>query len=128
MTLNNRNIFLFDGVGASVSALSTGLILPIFSEPLGLSLWSLYLLAAFPAIFMIYSLSCYFFAEKTQAWMLRTIILANSFYCLLSGGLLFFYEGIKAWGVFVLTLEILIVAIVIAIEISLYRSSFQRAE
>jgi len=119
--LNKKNIFLLDGVGAAVSAFSTGLVLPLFSEELGLPPQVLYVLALFPLAYGIYSLSCYRFVKETKPWMLLGIALANIGYCLIAGALIFSYEGLTGWGQTVLAAEIAVILGVVAIELNLYR-------
>ncbi len=47
MKLNEKNIFLFDGAGALLSAILTGVLLPLYADLLGLSVGVLYILALF---------------------------------------------------------------------------------
>jgi hypothetical protein len=122
--LNLKTMFLFDGIGAALSALLTGLILPIFSEYLGLSHSVLYFLAAFPCVYLIYSFCCYFLFVNIRPWMLALIILANLLYCLVSGYFVFFYESTTSWGVLLLSLEMLVIAVVVFIESKVYRREF----
>lgn len=112
-----RSVLLIDGIGAAVSALVTGLILPLFSEQLGLPPHILYSLAALALVFMIFSLFCYFIAREVGVWMLRVIIFANLTYCVISAGLTFFYAGVTSLGQAVLCAELLIVLFVVAFEI-----------
>lgn len=114
--LTTKTVFLFDGIGAILSLLFTGLLLPIFYEQLGLPRSILYCLALFPFIYAIFSLSCYFLPKKTARWMLNTVIGANSGYCILSGVLLLTYPGITIWGQAILFAEILVVLAVVTIE------------
>lgn len=119
--MNDRTIFLLDGIGALLSLSFTGLVLPHFSEALGLSKNLIYTLAILPAIYMTYSLTCYIFIKPTKPWMLLTIILANSLYCLVSGSLILFHETLTFPGKSLLSVEILIVLAVIALELKVYR-------
>jgi hypothetical protein len=116
MKLNKKNIFLLDGIGAAISASFTGLLLPVFSDRLGLPTQTLYSLALFPLVYAIYSLSCYWIIQKTKTWMLLGIVTANLIYCLISGGLIFFYEGITSSGRILLAAEILVILGVVIIE------------
>lgn len=120
--MNKRTIFLLDGLGASLSCALTGLILPHFSAELGLSKQVLYTLAAFPAIFLIFSFSCYGLIISIKSWMLLTIILANLFYCLVSASLIIFYPGLSDLGTYLLSAEIVVVIFVIALELTVYRA------
>lgn len=124
MNLNERSIFLFDGVGALVSAVFTGVVLPLLSQWVGLPLWSLYGLAIFPVIYAVYSLSCYWFSKTIKSWMLKTIVMANLFYCVIAGIVIFVFPDITLWGRLFLTAEILIIFGVVAIELKVYRKAF----
>lgn len=124
--LTTKTVFLFDGIGAILSLLFTGLLLPVFSEQLGLPRNVLYSLACFPFIYAIFSLSCYYLIKAPTQWMLKTIIAANSAYCLLSAGLIFMYPTITAWGRMVLAAEIVVVLAVVAIELNVLYRPFVR--
>lgn len=124
MNLNKRNIFLIDGIGALVSAMFTGLVLPFFSQWIGLSSWALYSLAVFPLIYGIYSLSCFWLVRTIWPMMLKAIIIANLFYCLISGVVVFIFPEITIWGRLLLGGEILIILGVVVIELRVYRNAF----
>ena len=119
--LSNKTVFAFDGLGALLSLVFTGLLLPFFSEQLGLPRHVLYSLAFFPLIYAIFSLSYYYLAKETAPWMLKTIIYANSGYCLLSGIVLLTYDGITIWGQAILLAEILVILAVVAIEVKVLK-------
>ncbi len=121
LAINQRTIFLFDGVGATLSFLLSGFVLPRFSETLGLSRDILYLLAAFPAVYLIYSFSCYALVKQIKSWMLLTIILANLAYCLVSASLIIFHADIRELGIYLLLSEIVVVIAVIALEFRVYQ-------
>lgn len=121
MRLNEKNIFLLDGIGAVLSACFTGLILIRYSLFLGINVSTLQNLALLPTIYAFYSLSCYFFASKTKPWMLLTVIGANLFYCLISLGLILFRERITWRGQLLLAAEIIVVLLVVLLEFNVYR-------
>lgn len=123
MHLNSRTIFLLDGFGATASALFTGLFLPQFASELGLPVEILYSLATLPVLCALYSFTCHF-SKKFHPWMLTGIIAANIFYCLISAGLMSFYEPITVWGVGLLAAEIVVILSVVALELQVYRRSF----
>lgn len=123
--MNERTIFLFDGVGALFSFLISGFILPRFSEVLGLSQDILYTLAAFPVLYLVYSFSCYALVPTIRGWMLLTIIFANLAYCLISGSVLLFHDGIRELGTYLLLTEIMVVLGVIVIEFRVYQKHFR---
>lgn len=124
VTLNKKNIFLLDGIGAALSLLFTGLVLPLFSDWTGLTIRTLYFLALFPLAYGVYSLSCYWLVKTLKPWMLLGIILANIFYCIVSGVLIFSYDSLTIWGQAILTIEIMVVLAVVAIELNVYRKHF----
>jgi hypothetical protein len=119
--LTQRNIFLFDGLGALLSTLVTGFVFLIFSEALGLPPSLLHCLAVLPLVFIIYSLCCSRLAKQIKPWMLLGIAIANLFYCLVSGGIILFYESITAMGMALLGGEIAVVLAIVAVELKLYR-------
>ncbi len=121
MCLNQKNIFILDGVGAILSACFTGLILTRYSLFLGINVSLLQSLALIPATYAIYSLSCYFFITKTKPWMLLTVIYANLSYCLISAAIIFFRERITSTGRLLLTVEVIIILLVVLIEFKIYR-------
>lgn len=122
MVFNQKNIFLFDGLGASFSSILTGLILPRFSVLIGMPIWMLHGLALLPLAYAVYSFSCYLFPRGAKRWMLLAIIFANIFYCLVSGVLIFGLGTLTGWGKILLTAEIFVVLVVVAIELSVYLS------
>ncbi len=114
-----------DGIGALASLLFTGIVLPFFADPLGLPVETLYFLASFPLFLSIYSLSCFFWVEHSQKWMLAITIGGNCLYCVVSGGLIAFSNNIAKSGMFILSSEIIVVLLVVAVEIHIYRNGFE---
>lgn len=121
--LNIKTIFLFDGIGALASAFLTGVLLPLFSSSLGLPVEVLQTLAAFPVLYAIYSLSCYWLIKQPQRWMLMLIMVANLCYCLVSGGAIFGIASITNWGISFLIGEILVILAVVGLEWRVFRAS-----
>jgi hypothetical protein len=126
MQINHKNIFLLDGIGATLSAVLTGLILPMFSDFLGIPTLIFYCLAIFPVIYCLYSYSCYFFVKRIKPQMLIAIIWANLCYCLISSAVMLFLKDITIWGRLLLFSEVLVVIAVIALEIKVYRTGSKR--
>ncbi len=125
MSFNERSIFAFDGIGALFSALLTGVILPQYSAWIGLPASVLYGLALFPFLYAIYSLCCYWLVKKIKPWMLIVIVIANLFYCLVSGILIFLLKSLTFSGHVLLISEILIIFGVVVIELKVYRQVFR---
>lgn len=123
MKLNERNVFLMDGVGAVASALFTGLLLPKFSLFLGINSSLLKTLALVPASYAVYSLSCYFIIKNIKPWMLLTIICGNLFYCLVSLSLILFRERITWRAQVLLAIEIAVILFVVFLEYRVYKKT-----
>lgn len=118
--LSGKNIFLFDAVGASLSLVLTGGVLPVLSPMIGISKSVLYVLALFPFTYGLYSSICYKLQTR-KPWMLLALVLANSFYGILSISLMLTCVGITLWGYLFLSAEILVLLGVIMVEWSVYR-------
>ena len=116
MKLHIENIFLFDGLGALFSLLGVGFVFPYFSVQLGIPSEHFYLMAVFPLIYSIYSLSCHFFVSQKKIWMLKLIMCANLIYCLLALSIFFKSNDITGWGYALIVSEIVIILGVVFIE------------
>jgi hypothetical protein len=121
MRLNKKNIFLLDGMGAMLSLLLTGLILPNFSDLLGLPPQVLFFLALFPFLYSLYSFGIYKFSKEIKPSYLLALIFANFFYCLISLFIILNLNSLTFWGVTLLICEILTIAIVIYLEYLVYK-------
>ncbi|MFT4750359.1 MAG: hypothetical protein ACJA0J_001288 [Bdellovibrionota bacterium] len=114
---NPHKLFLFDGLGAVLSAVFLGLLLPYFNEYIGMSLTHLYVLAGLAVVFAVYSLSCYFFrVEKWRSFMLG-IAVVNLSYCGLTIFLLFSnWFTITGWGAAYFMAEIIVIVLLVSLE------------
>ncbi len=77
-------IFLIDGIGALVTALSLIVILPNW-DLIQMPADMLHLLGGIAVVFATYSLSNYFFQFTRINLLIRVIAISNLFYCSLSG-------------------------------------------
>lgn len=118
-----RKVFLLDGLGAVGSTVFSGLVLPLFSEQIGVPKTILYSLALLALAFSIYSLSCFQFVTKLKPWMLLGIILANILYCVTSVGTVFFLPSLTFLGAVLFSFEVGIIALVVLVEWNVYRKS-----
>jgi hypothetical protein len=86
--LSPRALFLVDGVGALVTALLVGVVLPTLGELIGMPRPILRALALTAAVYAAYSLTCA--AMRPTRWpaCLRAIALANVGYCLVTAAVL----------------------------------------
>ena len=81
---NPKRIFLMDSIGAFLSAMFLFTILSLFTKEFGVPKKTIYLLLGVACIFSIYSFCCFCFFGKQWKVLLRTILIANLFYCLLT--------------------------------------------
>lgn len=124
MTFNEKNIFLLDGIGATLSAVVAGLLLPRFHDWIGLKPWMLQILGVIAAAYAAYSLVCYFIVPRTKPFLLATIITANLFYCILTASILITYLELTALGQTYFVFEILLILFVIYLEAMVYWRAF----
>lgn len=122
LRLNERTVFLMDGLGAVASSAVMGLVLPPLSSRLGLPREILYSFAAAGAAFAVYSLSCYFLVRNLRRPLLAAIMLGNLIYCAMSAALFFKVEGLTTWGRAYLVGEILVILGVVAIEAKVFNA------
>ena len=116
-TLPLRTLFLIDGIGALVSALALGVILPTFESAFGMPKRFLYLLSATAACFALYSLCCHRYAKGERAPLLRGIAIANTAYCLFTLGLLvIFREPLTGLGKLYFGGEIAVILCLVFVE------------
>lgn len=119
----HRNIFLIDGIGAMMSTVMLGAILPAFQEYIGMPRSTLYLLAVGAAFFALYSLGSFCFADVKQKKWLLLIMIANLSYCVLTAGLVMYYrELMTLFGVVYFTGEIIVIVALVAYERKVLKS------
>ncbi len=115
---NPRNVFLFDGFGAIVSAMMVGVVLVILNEFIGMPVRVLYLMAGLAASYAIYSLSCYFFFPENWRSFMKGIAGLNLLYCLVS---IFFvvshFESLTQLGVAYFVVEKIILILIVRLEV-----------
>lgn len=124
--LNEKNIFLLDGAGAFLTAVFTGLVLPHFSQWIGLSKSILYYLAVIGSIYGAYSLGCYRFAVRNRPVMLFVIAWANLFYCLLATIIIVAVNGLTTLGRAYFAVEIIVILGLVVVEARVYQKTRER--
>jgi hypothetical protein len=113
-----KKLFLLDGFGALLSAFLLGLVLVKFKSIFGIPLKTLYLLAFFPLLFVIYDFFCFTMVKKSFSPFLKVLAYANIMYCILSLTMVIYhFEKIKTLGWIYILLEILIVVLLAIIEL-----------
>lgn len=114
-----RGLFIIDGFGALVSAFFIGFVLVKFQPFIGLSKSTLYFLAVFPTILIVYNVYCYFKNPIKVLVFLKIIAFLNLFYCFLSIAIILYnYNSITKLGLFYFGLEILMLILLIRLEFS----------
>lgn len=127
LAANPKLIFLVDGAGALLTALFLGLILPSFEESFGMPRRVLYPLALVACFFAVYSLCCYFFIPRSHSIYLRAIMIANLLYCIASAILvIYFRERLTVLGLLYFSLEILVLAGLICLEMFIFKDNKQK--
>lgn len=88
-----RSLFAIDSVGAFVSTISLGFILPYFNSYIGMPVNILYLLAFFAFCFLCHSFYHFYYFRENFGPKLRLVALINIAYCLLTLALLFYFKS-----------------------------------
>ena len=118
-----QSVFLLDGLGAVVSLVSLGVVLPAFQAYIGMPLPVLYVLAALAACFASYSLSCYKFADHTQARWLKIVMAANLSYCLISVFCVaLYFQQLTKLGLAYFISEKFVVLAIVGIEYKVFKT------
>jgi hypothetical protein len=116
-------IFLIDSVGAFLTALIVGVLFPKIQVYIGVPIDVLIVLAIIATVFCIYSLNCYLFLKENWKPFLRTIAVANLFYCIATAALVgIYYSQLTFWGSFYFAGEIIVIGILVYFEFLLAKT------
>ncbi|NNF32476.1 MAG: hypothetical protein HKN68_00095 [Saprospiraceae bacterium] len=103
-------LFLFDGIGAIVSALLLGIVLVQFNRYIGMPSNVLYMLASVAVVLSMYSITCYIKRVKNWKTCLKGISILNLLYCMLTAMMVYYnWDQIKTLGVTYFTIEIILI-------------------
>ncbi|HWI19980.1 MAG TPA: hypothetical protein VNT81_19640 [Vicinamibacterales bacterium] len=119
-----RTLFLVDGVGALVTAVLIGIVLPGLGEHIGMPGPVLRALALTGAICAAYSLTCAAVQPKRWPRYLQVIAIANAGYCLVTAALLIRFAAalhVLDWLYFVG--EIAVVGALVTLELRVARAA-----
>lgn len=115
--LNPKNLFLFDGLGALLSAFLLGIILVQFNDYFGMPKQALYFLAFLPCLFAIYDFVYYFRINNNWRFFLKGIAIINFLYCCISIIMLFFhFPELTILGLTYFIIELIIVIVLAVFE------------
>lgn len=120
--MNPLKLFLTDSLGALLSTIMLGIVLPRFESVFGMSQPILYLLASIAGIFFINSLLCYI--RKPANWRpyMKAIALANLTYCCLTiGFIIYLFPVMTVLGIAYFALEIIVVILLSLTELKAAR-------
>jgi len=110
-----KNIFLVDAVGALMSCLSLGFLLPYLNT--GFPADSALTLALLAGLLFLFSTSCFFLIKKNKSSWLKVVIAANLLYCVFTlFTVLSLSSQIKALGLAYFAVEVMLILILVRIE------------
>jgi hypothetical protein len=111
-------LFLIDGCGAFLTVFLLGIVLPRLGELIGMPQNILCYLSMIACVFVIYSISCYFFIQKKWRFFLKIIAIANLLYCFLTLGLaIILYPSLTIWDIVYFSGEIAIIGSLVFVEL-----------
>ncbi len=112
-----RTLLLADALGACLSAVLLGLVLPAFDERFGMPRQTLHGLALIAAVFALHGfLGWRFGGPAPKAW-LRRILFANILYCGLTAGMVaWHYPTLTAWDLLYFPAEIALILVLVRME------------
>ena len=87
-----KKMFLIDSIGALTTAFLLFVVLRIFNEYFGMPERILTYLSVIAVFFCIYSTTCFFVIKTNWTTFIKGISIANLLYCVLTIGLVIFYN------------------------------------
>lgn len=113
-----RKLFLYDGLGALLSAILYGIVLVKLESVIGMSTRKLYTLSMLAGIYAIFSLTCYFKNVKNWRTFLSIIANANLFHCMLTMGFVYYSQfTLSKLGYVYFMLDILVILSIAILEL-----------
>lgn len=117
VVIQPKKLFLVDGMGASLTAFLTVVLLIRYTAFFGMPQQPLYILTIIAMLFAVYSFSNYFIFSKRWRLFLKLIAIANLLYgCATIILLIFFYSCISIFGWIYFLAELLVIGCLAAIE------------
>lgn len=118
--VKSRKVFIWDAVGALVSACLMGIVLPRFQTLFGIPLPALYFLAALPCAFVLYDLCAYQFGRNKSGQLLKGIAALNLIYAVISISLAIYHRAsLTSLGWLYLVGEVLVLIVLAKFEYEL---------
>lgn len=117
MQIQPKRLFLFDGLGALLSAFLLSAVLTRVQKYIGIPNPTLFRLSLVAGLFACYSLICYVWVKRNVRPFLQLIATANLLYCLFTLALVFIYfSQITVLAIVYFSLEIVVVFSLSVIE------------
>ena len=115
---NPRLVFLYDGLGALLSATLYGVVLVYFESYIVMSPILLYILAAIACIYACYSFACFFVNPENWRKAVKVIANANITHCLIVGGFVYdSFEDLTNLGLAYFIVDVLVIFCIAIIEL-----------
>lgn len=117
-TINPLKLFLLDGTGALLTALSLFFILRPYHEYAGMPAGVLAYLSIFGLVYAAYSFSCFLLLKGRIKAYLRTIAFGNLLYCIVTLAMLFYhFSSLTLLGLTYFAVETGIIIVLVYIEL-----------
>ena len=115
-----ERIFLLDGAGALLSALSLGVLLPCMRSFVGLPMFILHSLSLLALVYALYDFCCFKWANKTNPLWLTLIVAANLSYLVFTLCILISYQqSLELLGALYFIAELFVLSGLIFYELKL---------
>lgn len=119
---NPKTLFLFDGLGAALTAFMLGFVLVKLEAIFRIPTPTLYVLAVIPVLYVAYDLFCYLTTNHKRPQFLKGIAILNVLYCVLSIGFAIYHSSvISVWAWMYIVIEIVIILVLVSIEFKVAR-------
>ncbi len=112
-----KRMLLLDGIGASLSALMLGVVLPRMHDWIGMPAQALGVLCLIATAYALFSLCCPVFSSQPEPTWLRVIMFANIAYALVIAALLLIHlEEMQPLGIAYFLADLGVMFLVIRLE------------
>ena len=122
-------MFVLDGMGALLSVVLLGVVLPRLQPWLGMPLHIFYMLALWALGSLIYDGGCFLFVDHKNPRYLKGIMAANVLYCGLTACLLVgHFTGLTLVGILYFLAEMPVILGLVMVERRIFRECFSEEE
>lgn len=113
-----KQLFLFDGIGALISAFFLGIVLVQLQTYIGMPKSTLIMLGVMALTYAVYSIGCFLFLKKNWSPFLKIIAAANLLHCVITVYLMVNNsETLTGLGIVYFVGEIIIVTAIALLEL-----------